>query len=261
MIRSGLYAGEVIHQRFAPRAHRLRHRLVQLVADLDEVDKLDARLRLFSVNRPGVFSLCDKDHGPGDRPILTFVREALAEAGLATGAGRIVIQTLPRCLGFVFNPLTLFYCYDEAGALAAMLYEVHNTFGQRHTYLVPVDDFDGVRLRQTCGKAFHVSPFMGMDMTYDFVVRPPGETVATVIRGMGPDGAPIIHAAFHGRRREITDRELLRVLLRYPLMTFAVVAAIHLEAVKLLAKGLRLRPSPPRPASSLTVGRPAPRPS
>jgi DUF1365 family protein len=247
MTTSALYAGDVVHQRFAPKAHRLRHGVVQLVIDLDELDELDARLRLFSVNRANLFSLHDRDYGSGDRPIGVFVRENLARAGVVTGAGRIVMQTMPRCLGFVFNPITLFYCYDETGRLAAMLYEVRNTFGQRHSYVVPVDMFDGQRLRQSCGKAFHVSPFMGMDMSYQFDLRPPGARVATVVRGLDAQGAPLIHTAFHAKRVELSDGALARLLVSHPLMTFGVVAAIHLEAVKLLAKGLRLHAAPPAP--------------
>jgi DUF1365 family protein len=253
MTTSALYIGEVTHQRFAPKPHRLRHAIVQLVVDLDELDDLDARLRLFSVNRRNIFSLNDNDHGQGDRPIAVYVRETLAAAGGATGSGRIVMQTLPRVLGFVFNPLTLYYCHDDAGRLTAMVYEVHNTFGQRHSYVAPVEDFDGRSLKQSCGKAFHVSPFMGMDMTYHFQVRPPGSHVGTVVRGVGSDGAPLIHAAFHGRRLALTDAALAKVFITHPLMTFGVVAAIHFEAIKLLAKGLRLHPAPPAPVAAPTV--------
>jgi DUF1365 family protein len=252
-----IYAGEVVHQRFAPRRHRLRYRLFQMLIEVDAAPALGRRLRLFSHNRPNLFSLHDADHGDGERGSLrAFAERTLAAAGVSLPGGRILIQCMPRILGYVFNPLTLYYCHDGRGALAAMIYEVHNTFGQRHSYVIPVAPDGASPVRQSCGKAFHVSPFMGMDMTYRFTVEPPGETVSTVIQGLGPGETPLIFAAFKGRRRPLSDGQLLKLFGAYPLLTFKVAGAIHLEAVKLLAKGLRLKPAPPAPSASVTVGAP-----
>jgi DUF1365 family protein len=135
-----------------------------------------------------------------------------------------------------------------------MIYEVHNTFGQRHSYVIPVAPEGEGLARQSCGKAFHVSPFMGMDMRYHFTIGAPGETVSTVIQGVGPHGEPLIFAGFRGARRPLSDGQLLRLFVTYPLMTLKVTAAIHIEAVKLLLKGLRLRPAPPTPPGPVTLG-------
>ncbi len=257
-VASGVYVGHVTHRRFAPTRHFLRYRIFQMVLDLDDLPRLDRALRLFGFNRWGIFSVRDRDHGRRrGQSIRGFVEEALAEANIDLGGGRILMLTMPRILGFVFNPITLFYCHAPDGRLAAMVYEVHNTFGQRHAYVAACRDDPGEPIAQACGKTFHVSPFMDMTMAYAFRILPPGERVATIIRGLDlATGKPIIHASFTGARRELCDRELARLLASFPFMTLGVVAAIHLEAVKLALKGLRLRPAPPAPSSPVTVGAP-----
>jgi len=254
-VADGLYVGKVVHERFAPRRHRLSYRIFQMLIDIDAAPALARRLRLFAYNGPGLFSLHDKDHGDGSGgPLRAFAEESLRQAGLAFSNGQIMIQCMPRVLGYVFNPLTLFYCHDAEGRLAAMIYEVHNTFGQRHSYVIPVTADHAGRVRQSCGKAFHVSPFMGMDMSYHFTIGAPGESVSTVIQGLGADGKPMIFAGFKGARRPLSDGQLLRLFVTYPLMTLKVMAAIHVEAVKLLFKGLRLYPAPPGPRGPVTLG-------
>jgi DUF1365 family protein len=254
-VPDGLYVGEVIHERFAPRRHRLRYRIFQVLIDIDAAPTLAKRLRLFAHNRPGLFSLHDKDHGDGSGASLrAFVEKSLAQAGLALPGGQVLIQCMPRVLGYVFNPLTLYYCHDAEGLLGAMIYEVHNTFGQRHSYVIPVSPDKAGQVRQSCGKVFHVSPFMGMDMSYHFTIGAPGESVSTVIQGLGADGELLIFAGFKGARRPLSDGQLLRLFVSYPLMTLKVTAAIHIEAVKLLLKGLRLKPAPPAPPGPVTLG-------
>jgi DUF1365 family protein len=252
--RSGLYAGEVVHQRFAPARHSLRYRMFQILFDIDELPDHARRLRFFSHNRFNAFSFHDRDHGDGAATSLRgYVERNLATAGVALDGGRIALLCMPRLFGHAFNPLSVYYCWNARGALAAMIYEVNNTFGQRHTYLIPATpSADGVA-RQTCAKGFYVSPFMDMDMSYEFTMTTPGETISTVVNGRGPDGAPLIHAAFAGRRRPLTDAVLVRALAAYPFLTLGVVLAIHWEALKLFAKGLRLRRRPPPPPTPVTV--------
>jgi len=248
---SAIYDGAVVHRRLTPRRHRLRYRMFQLLIDLDELPALDRRLRLFGHGRAALFSFYDRDHGPGDgRPLRAWVDEVLAKAGLGAG-GPVRLLTMPRVLGYVFNPLSLFYCHRPDGELAAVLLEVTNTFGERHVYAVEGGGGDVVRA--ACAKAFFVSPFLGMEMTYDLRLGRPGAEVATAILGRGADGAPIIAASFAGRRMTLGDRALAAAFLRHPLMSLKVNAAIHWEALKLLAKGVPLRRRPPPPASSVTV--------
>ena len=254
--RSALYAGEVTHVRLIPRRHRLRYRMFQVLLDLDEGPALAARSRLFGWNRPALFSFQERDHGDG-RPadLKAYVLETLAEAGIDLAGGRVAILCMPRILGHVFNPLSVYYCRRADGSLAAMLYEVNNTFGQRHSYLIPVAG-DGDRdIRQACAKAFYVSPFMDMAMTYAFRLTEPGETLSTAIQGRDGAGRLLIAAAFAGARRRLDDRTLSWAFAAFPLLTLKVVAAIHWEAARLALKGLRLLPRPTAPARAVTVAR------
>jgi hypothetical protein len=248
---SALYDGLVTHQRHSPRRHALRYRLFQLLIDLDELPSLDRRLRLFAHNRLALFSLHDHDHGAGDgRPLRQYVEATLRDAGLDIAGGPIRLLTLPRVLGYVFNPLSLYYCHRPSGELVAVILEVTNTFGERHSYLVEAGSGDVVR--RSCAKAFFVSPFLGLEMTYDFRLTQPGERVATAIHGRDLAGDLVIAATFAGERRALDDAALLRAFLSHPLITLKVTLGIHWEALKLLTKGVRLRrkPSPPsRPVS------------
>jgi DUF1365 family protein len=254
-VTSALYDGAVTHQRLTPRRHRLRYRLFQLLLDLDELPALDRRLRRFGHNRFALFSLHDRDHLIGEaRPLRGQVEAMLREAGIDAGGGPIRLLCLPRVLGYVFNPLSIFYCHRPSGELAAVVLEVNNTFGERHCYVVEAAGGAEV-VRRGCAKAFFVSPFLGLDMTYDFRLAAPGERATTAILGRGPDGASIIAAAFSGVRRELTDRALARAFLGHPLLTLKVVLAIHWEAAKLLAKGVRLQPKPAAQARPVTVVR------
>jgi DUF1365 family protein len=244
---SCLYTGTVMHRRFKPRAHKLSYRVFWALFDLDELPRLSARLRLFSLERFNIFGFRNADHGDGSgRPLRQQVEAHLAAAGIALDGGAIRLLCMPRLLGFVFNPISVYYCYHRDGALKAMLYEVHNTFGQRHSYLIPVDADSSEPLEQRCLKAFYVSPFMDMDIAYRFRVKPPAERVTLVIESADAKG-PVLTASLAGTRQELTDAALLRTFAAFPFMTLKVVAGIHWEAAKLWVKGMRLRPRPPAP--------------
>jgi hypothetical protein len=256
---SCFYFGEVVHQRFSPRPHRLRYRVFQGLFDIDELPTLDRLLRLFSHNRTNLFAFHDADHGDATSGNLrAYVEDVLEQAGTPAHGGRIALLCMPRIFGHVFNPLSVYYCYAPNGDLIAMLYEVNNTFGQRHSYLIPAKDLigDDGYIRQSCQKEFYVSPFMDMDMNYKFRLTLPGEALTACIDGNRADGSPLIFASFTGVRREMSDATLRSALVTYPLLTLGVVAAIHWEAVKLFAKGLRLRRRPPPPPAPVTVVEP-----
>ncbi len=178
------------------------------------------------------------------------MRGVLARAGF-DDIGRIELLCYPRILGYTFNPLSVYYCYDLRGRLAVMIYEVRNTFGGRHSYLIPVE---GASIDQQADKAFHVSPFNDMEMHYRFRLTAPDERIGVFIQTIGADG-PVLNAAFTGARATLTDKKLLSLFFRYPLMTLKVIIGIHWEAVKLLAKGLRLKPGAPDPKNPVTIVR------
>ncbi len=228
--------------------------MFQMLFDLDELPGLSSRLRLFSHNRGNLLSFHDRDHGDGRDGLREWVEQTLDGAGVPIDGGKVLLLCMPRVLGHVFNPISIYFCHRANGELTAMLYEVNNTFGERHSYLIPVAGPTDEAIQQSCDKAFYVSPFMDMAMRYDFRMTRPGETIATTVHGKDPAGALLITAAFSGQRREITDGTLAAALMRYPLLTLKVVAAIHLEAAKLVLKGLRLRRRPPAPREAVSVG-------
>lgn len=227
-----------MHRRITPRHHRFKYRVFAMLLDLDELPALDRKLSLFAYNRGGLFSFQDRDHGDG-RPVKAWLDDLLTHAGIAAG-GRRRVLCYPRILGYVFNPLSVWFCYDELGALKAIIYEVHNTYDERHAYVLPVGA-DEKLVRHGCPKQFYVSPFLSRDCRYQFRIRPPGEDIAVTIHEEEA-GRPILNASFAGARKTLTDRALLRMALRYPLMTLKVVLAIHYEAVRLMLKGVRRHP-------------------
>lgn len=249
----GLFPGLVLHARTRPRAHTLRYRIFMLLADLDEGPKLARGLRLFGFDGPGLFSFQSRDHGDGStRPLKAQVEAHLQAAGLETG-GPVRLLCMPRVLGGVFNPLSVYFCHRADGALSAILYEVNNTFGDRHSYLIPAPDAaPGEVVRQAIDKGFYVSPFMDMDLTYAFTIRPPGEKVAVSIDVADGQG-PLLSASFTGKGQPLTDRALLLAWLAHPWMTLGVMGAIHWEALKIWLKGERLRGRPAPPLRPVTV--------
>lgn len=248
-MRSGIYTGLVVHQRHRPRAHRLRYRVFSLLLDLDELPAL-SKLRLFGHNRRAPLSFREADHGDGRATGLKdWVQEELARAGLPRAA-RVSILCYPRLWGYVFNPLTEYFCHDAAGQLIAVLHEVTNTFHERHVYVIPAQG-DGP-LRHSAPKRMYVSPFLPMDCRYDFRIHPPEDRVLVAIDESDCDG-PILYAAFSGRRAEISDATLLRALAAHPLMTLKVTAAIHWEALRLWIKGVPVFRHTPGPALSVTT--------
>lgn len=223
-----------MHRRVRPRHHRFKYRVFAILIDLDELPTLSAWLRMFRWNKPGLFSFYDRDHGDG-RPLNTWLNGLLASAGIVANGPRRVL-CYPRILGYVFNPLSVWFCHDETDTLKAVIYEVHNTYEERHAYVFSADGAPLVR--HTCAKDFYVSPFLSGDCQYHFRISPPGEKVAVTIHEE-EGGAPVLSASFSGQRRALTDRSLFAMLLAYPLMTVKVVAAIHYEAVRLMLKGVR----------------------
>lgn len=256
MTKSSIYVGSIMHRRLRPRRHHFRYRAYWLLLDLDEIETLSKRLRCFSYNGPNLFSFYDSDHGDGTKsPLRAQIDRQLCEAGIDISGGRVTLLCMPRMLGYCFNPLSIFFCHRDDGDLAAIVYQVHNTFAERHSYVIAVEGA-GNAVRQNCRKRFYVSPFLDMDLRYDFRIVGPDSRVAVAIAASGPEG-PVLSAVLTGARRPLTDRNLASVFLRIPAVTLKVIAGIHWEALKLWIKriGFRRRPAPPGRAATIVPAR------
>lgn len=244
-----IYAGHVVHKRLRPKPHALRYRVFTVLVDLESIDALGERLRLFSRNRFNVFSLYDKDHGPGDGSDLVEVaRSALKTAHRPYDGRKILLLCYPRVFGYVFNPLSVYYVYAPDGELETLIYEVNNTFGERTSYVLASGDAaPGGLYTQACPKLMYVSPFADGRGDYSFHISQPADAALVAVMLSDANGA-LIKTHFRGTREQMTDGRLVSLLLRYPLLTLKVVAAIHFEALKLWLKGVPLtdRHSSPR---------------
>jgi DUF1365 family protein len=231
---NAIYTGQVSHVR--PGKHRLRYGVFMLALELD---RLPSGLSLLAHNRSALFSVFDRDHaGRINAPIKPQIEAKIREARISWDGGQIVLLTMPRLFNYVFNPLSVYFCYRTDATIAALVYEVSNTFGESHFYVLAPSPIGDGRLTQACAKNFFVSPFLENELTYEFTITPPGEraVVAMVVR-RGREVA--LTASFCGARRELSDANLLRAWLANPLMSFKVIAAIHWEAMKLWIKGVR----------------------
>jgi uncharacterized protein len=246
---ASLYDGQVMHARMKPKTHRFTYSAYSLVIDIDRLQEAGCNALLFSVGRFNLLSFNEKDHGPGDGSSLAVhARKLFRDAGLVTEPKRILLLCYPRVLGFTFNPIAVYFAYNNTERLIGVIYEVRNTFGEMHTYVAPVDDGELTEagLRQERDKLFYVSPFMDMPMRYRFRVRPPSDDVALRILETD-DAGPILAASFIGRQADLTNASILSAFLRIPLLTLKVVGGIHWEAMKLWFKGIRFFSRPPPP--------------
>lgn len=255
---SRLYHGKVFHKRFKPKEHRLDYRVCSFLFDLDELPTLSNTLKFFSYNKRNLLSFWDKDHGDGSgTPLRPYVENILKETQIDYDGGAIYLLCYPRLFGYVFNPLSVYYCYSKDKQLKAVIYEVSNTFGQRHSYVIPVTSTaQHPTVQQSCDKNFYVSPFMSVEGRYHFSLKPPQDHLSIAITQTDAQGDLLLKASFSGKAHEISDRHLLKTLVRYPLMTLKVMAGIHWEALKIWRKGIKITPRPPAPNQPYTLVRP-----
>lgn len=246
---SRLYLSQVMHQRFFPVQYRFTYRVFSLLLDLQQLDACTSKLRLLSLDRFNFLSFYRRDHGPRDGSSLTgWAEQLLAQQHIDLHGGKILLLCFPRLLGYAFNPLSIWYCHHQDGSLRAVICEVNNTFGEHHFYLLHQQG--GAMAwpaRADMEKRFHVSPLIDMQARYRFKLSEPDDRLAVSIQEYQA-GKLMLIAAQSGEMRPLDDRQLLRALLRTPLLSLKVIAAIHWQALKIWLRGAPFyhKPEPPK---------------
>lgn len=251
-LENGLLIAEVMHARHRPRSNAFRYGVYYLSFALSDLARLACGL--LSLNRWNLFSFCERDHGAKDADSMeAWIRGTLAEWKIAEADGRIELVTLPRVLGYVFNPVSFWFCFDQENNLRAVLSEVCNTFREKHCYLSfnddhrPITQDDWLRAE----KVFHVSPFMDVSGHYLFRFAFREDRIGVWINHHDENGL-MLSTSVTGKRYPLTSARLLWCFFRYPLVTFKVIGLIHYQALKLAVKGMRYRPKPLPPAAEVT---------
>ena len=274
-MNSCLYECYVVHARFSPREHRFRYRIFLFAFDLDELDALHRRLPFFSVNRANFYSFRDRDflptgerlHSAGlaapekQRPSVGNLRSRvlayLADRGVDLTGGRVVLVTLPRVAGYLFNPVSFYFCYDRTGAPVAALSEVTNTFKEMKPYFLgPATRVAGrSEFRLRVPKHFYVSPYSDVDVAFDFTLRAPGEQLSVQIDDYAGTTRTLT-STLTGKRRELTGARLAWFTVEYPLITLRIIARIHWHAWLLWLKRVPWFAKDARPVDQRELYRP-----
>lgn len=247
---SSLYAGTLLHRRYTPRRHAFHYHVMNVFIDVDELEATDRNLWLFSYNARSLFSIHDRNHGPGDgTPIATYIRGVMEQLGSLRPICRIFMFCSPAAFGYVFNPLTVYFGYDARQNLVAMVYEVNNTFGQRHSYAIGIDGQE----THVAEKQLYVSPFNPVRGEYRFNCSVDPKHLRLNI-ALFEDEALKLCARFTGDSKALSDAVLLRSVFSLLVQPIKIIAGIHWEALKLCLKGLRpqLRPEQPKFLVSLS---------
>ena len=237
-MNSCLYECSVMHHRFAPKVHHFQHDIFMFYLDLDELEVIARKIFLFGYNRKNIYSFRDADHEPaGQNPlkerIVTFLKINEIDLGLF---GRVMLLTLPRVFGYVFNPISIFYCFDENGKPICAVAEVGNTFREIKLYLLRQEELvAGATFAKIIPKHFYVSPFSPLNLNFDFKLKIPGDKLDIKIDDRDDDGK-ILVTTLAGQRVELTNKNLFWFTLEYPLITLKVIFLIHWHALRLWLK-------------------------
>lgn len=243
------YIGHVYHKRHTPFEHHFRYKVYSLYLDLDDLETPN-KWRFLSYNRFNIFSISDYSHAQRDgTKIKSWIHNIAQSKNIDLIGGKIKMLTFPRILGWAFTPITIYFCYNAETKLVAILYQVKNTFGQQHSYFIPVlpDHLkSGGWIEQQCDKIFYVSPFIQMDCIYKFRLKEPSDHLDIAIHQFQP-GGKILTATWDGAAQPLTDATILKAFISVPMQMVKIIAGIHWEALKLWIKGAKFiqRPAPP----------------
>jgi uncharacterized protein len=243
MSSSAIYECRVMHQRLVPLRHGFGYRVFYLWLDLDEVDCLEKRLWLLSRARFNLFSFYPADHlGGAVADLKQGVLEHLAKSGVETcEIASVRMLAFPRVLGYIFNPVTFFYGFDAVGNAVAAVAQVTNTYHEQKLYTLPQAGADG-RFRLITPKHFYVSPFSSLELHFDFQLAVPGEKLWIAVDDQDDEGAKVLVSLLTGHRRPLSDWQLARCAVKYPLLTLKVIFMIHWHALRLWLRKLPVFP-------------------
>ncbi len=260
-----------MHHRFSPQAHRFLYRIFMFALDLDELEALHRRLRFFSFNRRNLYSFREGDflptgeplHNPSAAPgssatpagLKARVLAYLAGRDITLDGGRVMLVTLPRVLGYLFNPVSFYFCYDRAGRPVAALAEVTNTFKEMKPFVLGPETRQGGAFALRTPKYFYVSPFTDMDVAFDFTLRVPAEKLSVQIDDYDA-GQRTLTSSLTGSRRPLTDATLAWFTLKYPFITLKVITLIHWNALRLYLKRVPWFAKAARPDAQRDLYRP-----
>lgn len=240
-MRSCLYRAQVMHHRLSPKRHQFHYQVFMFYIDLEEINQLHRRLRLLSRNRFNLFNFRDKDHLqlPGNSgDVRAQILSYLQQQGIATPIGRIMLLTNLCTLGYQFNPVSFYYCYDMQGHPVCSVVEVCNTFHEMKPYLLDATTLTNKGFQLNTGKYFYVSPFSDMDTVFDFNLSIPGEHLNIRIDDCYKNGERFLISTLKGERKPLTDWMLLYYFFSFPLITLKVITTIHWQAFRLWLKKL-----------------------
>ena len=259
-VNSCLYECSVMHHRLAPKEHHFRHDIFMFYLDLDEIDAVARNTFLFSRNRRNFYAFRDADHLPsGGGALKENVLAYLSRSGVESGkVARIMLLTLPRVLGYIFNPVSLYFCFDAAGAPVCAIAEVGNTFREMKLFLLGAGDFDNQEtFRKIAPKHFYVSPFSSLELSFDFKLRIPGAALEIHIDDRDGDERVLL-STLSGRRAVLSNARLLWFSVKYPLVTLKVIFLIHWHALLLYLKRIPFYRKAANPSRQCDVLNPHP---
>ncbi|MFK7902360.1 MAG: DUF1365 domain-containing protein [Nitratireductor sp.] len=237
-----IYNGKVMHARLKPVLHRFSYKMASILIDLDRLEDAGKCSLYFSINSPNVISFYERHHGArNDVSLRTQVEEMLASQNIER-PHKIQLLCYPSVLGYTFNPLSVYFCFDSKNQIKALIYQVNNTFGESHSYIIPVSKNKQsiAGIRQQANKAFYVSPFIDMDMKYWFRVKAPSKEVAIRILETDKNG-PLLSATFYGKHLIANGTNFAKIIFQTMGIAWKATIGIHYEALKLWAKGLKVR--------------------